>query len=56
MDISYCRCGAVATEAQKKGHRMWVISCCRDGCPALVQTTAKRQTIERWNEMSARRL
>jgi hypothetical protein len=56
MDISYCRCGAVATEAQKNGHRMWVISFCREGCPALVQSTTKRHIIERWNEMSAGRL
>lgn len=56
MGISNCSCGGVATEAKKKGHRIWVITCCRDGCPALVQKTTKQQTIEKWNEMAAKRL
>lgn len=55
MAISSCSCGAAATDAQKKGRRMWVITCCRDGCPALVQTTTKKMTVEKWNEMSGRR-
>ncbi len=56
MNISNCSCGAAASEAQKKGRRMWVITCGRDGCPALVQTTTKKMTIEKWNELASRRL
>jgi len=56
VGIMNCQCGHSASKPEMKAKSRWVITCIREGCPALTQAGTKHRAIEAWNEIHSRQL